>query len=194
MPAVDGLAAAALMQSWDTCRPGYCLHYVWTAYKAQGARSDGDYPTALSAWLGSSQQVPGDMNPPAGFPVYLGARAGSNAGDVVISLGDGMAVATDWPRNGVIGVCSIRQRIAQTGRPYLGWTRDILGNPIFTTPPDMENPPMALPQCFAPNQISWPNGYSNSYPTQVWEAINTYCQDPNNPGTQWVRDTFIREN
>lgn len=130
MPTVDGLAAAALMQTWKTCDPGYCLRYVWAAYAAQGATSAASYPTALAAWNASKGKVPGDRNPPAGFPVYWGEKPGSAAGDVVISLGGGRVVATDYPGWGVIGTCTIDQRQAQIGRPYLGWTTDILGNPI----------------------------------------------------------------
>lgn len=129
--AVDGVAAANYLLGMSSVTPGYCLKYVWQSYQAQGAVSDGKYyPTAYSAWQQSSQQVPGDRNVPAGFPVYLGPRAGSSAGDVVISLGGGMVAATDWPHNGVTGKCSLTQRINQTGRPYLGWTRDILGAAI----------------------------------------------------------------
>lgn len=131
MPTVDGNAAAQLLLSWGTCDPGYCLRYVWDAYAAQGATSSQSYPTAYSAWLGSGGQHPGDFDPPAGVPVYLGPRSDNAAGDVMISLGGGMCAATDWPYNGVIGTCSIQQRLNQTARPYLGWTDNMLGNPIL---------------------------------------------------------------
>lgn len=139
MPMIDGAAAAATMQSWRTNEPGLCLKYTWDAYAAHGATSDRTYPTALSAWNASPQQHPGDWDPPLGVPVYLGTRAGSDsaagAGDVFISLGGGRGVGTDWPGWGTIGEFSIQQRIAQTGRPYLGWTGDILGNPIIQGQP-----------------------------------------------------------
>jgi len=49
---------------------------------------------------------------------------------VVISLGGGAVVATDWPHSGVIGVTTIDARERQINRPYLGWTGDILGVPL----------------------------------------------------------------
>jgi hypothetical protein len=128
--AVDGIAASRTLLGFESVTPGYCLHYVWRAYAAHGATSSTTYPTAYSAWQASRQQVRGDMNPPAGFPVYLGPRAGSSAGDVMISVGNGFCAATDWTRNGITGTVSIPQRLAQTNRPYLGWTRDFLGNAI----------------------------------------------------------------
>ena len=68
---------------------------------------------------------------PPGVPVWWGRRYDGNTdGDVVISLGGGRVVATDWPYNGVIGVTTIDERERQIGRSYLGWTGDILGSPI----------------------------------------------------------------
>lgn len=131
---VDGIAAGRTLLGYRTCKPGLCLYYVWIAYKAHGATADGSYPTALSAWEAS----PGkhfDRNPPAGVPVYFGAKPSSSAGDVVISLGGGRVAATDWPQYGVIGECTIDQRQAQIGRPYLGWTDNILGYPIKQVAP-----------------------------------------------------------
>lgn len=130
MAVVDGVAASNTLLTYTNITPGYCLHYVWLAYQAHGATSSSSYPTAYSAWLASSSQHPGDMSPPPGFPVYLGPRAGSNAGDVMISRGGGLCSATDWPYNGVTGIVSIQDRMRQTGRPYLGWTSDFLGNTI----------------------------------------------------------------
>jgi hypothetical protein len=132
--AVDGVAAARTLLDRGTCDPGLCLYYVWLAYKAHGAVASGTYGTAYAAWLGS----PGknyDRNPPAGVPVYFGPRPGSAAGDVVISLGDGRVAATDYPGWGVIGTCTLDERQAQIGRPYLGWTDNILGDPIANAAP-----------------------------------------------------------
>jgi hypothetical protein len=128
---VNGIASANTLLSFGNVNPGYCLHYVWQAYKANGASSSGSYATAYDAWLGSPGKVPDDWNPPAGYPVYFGPRSNSAAGDVVISLGGGMCAATDWPYNGVVGTCSLTQRQQQIGRPYLGWTDNILGYPIM---------------------------------------------------------------
>lgn len=168
MPTVDGVAAAHTLLSFTRVTPGYCLYYVWQAYKAHGATSSATYPTAYSAWQASAYKHAGDYNPPAGVPVYLGPRSGSNAGDVMISLGGGKCAATDWPHNGVTGVCTIAQRMAQTNRPYLGWTEDILGNPIAQvrptptpTPDDEEDDDMPrnsgfrYPNSTPPNTVTY---------------------------------------
>lgn len=140
--ALDGTAAARTLLARGVCTPGLCLYYVWQAYKAHGAQANGTYGTAYAAWLGSPGQHPGDRNPPPGVPVYWGPRAGSSAGDVVISLGNGRVAATDWPHNGVIGETTIDARERQIGRPYLGWTDNILGHPI-TVPQTKEWDEMA---------------------------------------------------
>lgn len=130
MTPVNGDDAAATLLSYRNISNGYCLHYVWEAYAAHGARSSASYPTAYSAWLGSAGQHPGDWNPPSGVPVYFGPKSSSSAGDVVISLGGGMCAATEWPGSGVTGTCSLAQRQSQIGRPYLGWCETILNYPI----------------------------------------------------------------
>jgi hypothetical protein len=127
---VDGQAAAQTLLSWGTCRRGLCLYYVWNAYKAHGASVSGSWPTAFDAWLATPGKHEGDRNPPPGVPVWWGKRPGSAAGDVVISLGGGRVVATDYPGWGSIGTATIAQREAQVGRPYLGWTDTILGVPV----------------------------------------------------------------
>jgi hypothetical protein len=142
---VDGMAAARTLLTYAPVRAGLCLFYVWNAYDAHGADSDRVYGTALDAWNGSPGKHT-DGNPPAGVPIYFGARSwGSNpyAGDVVISLGDGLVAATDYPTWGQVGVCTIEQRRAQIGRPYLGWTDNILGYPIAlpATEPAAPEPP-----------------------------------------------------
>lgn len=130
MSAVDGMAAARTMIGFGTWRAGYCMEAVWQAYKRNGARTSLGAPTAYDGWLESGGKHPDDRNPPPGVPVYFGPKAGSRAGDVVISLGGGQVVATDWPRNGVIGITTIDARQRQIGRPYLGWTDTALNHPI----------------------------------------------------------------
>ncbi|QUE25340.1 endolysin [Microbacterium phage Fizzles] len=127
---MDGVAAARTMLGFRTWRKGHCLEAVWAAYKANGARATTTAPTATAGWHRSAGKHPGDRNPPAGVPVWWGEKPSSAAGDVVISLGDGRVVATDWPYNGVINVTTIALRERQIARPYLGWTEEILGAPI----------------------------------------------------------------
>lgn len=128
--AANGIGAANTLRGYRDLVHGMCLFYVWKAYKANGASTDRNAGTALEGWNKSDGQHKGDRNPPAGVPVWFGAKPSSSAGDVVISLGNGMVVATDYPVYGVVGVCTIQQRQDQIGRPYLGWTETILGAPI----------------------------------------------------------------
>jgi len=136
MSKINGVAAAAWLRAQGAlAHHSACLHYVWQAYKAQGASTARSAYDALEAWNKTEGRHPGDRNPPAGVPVWFGAKPGSAAGDVVISLGDGLVVATDYPRFGVVGVCTIAERQAQIGRPYLGWSEAIFDQPIAFTAP-----------------------------------------------------------
>lgn len=131
----DGTRAAEVMQGFGTWRAGYCLEAVVSAYRKIGVPSLGrPAPTAYVGWQQSDLKHHGDRNPPAGVPVWWGPKKSSAAGDVVISLGGGRVVATDWPTNGRIGVTTIDARERQIGRPYLGWTEDILGVPVWAPP------------------------------------------------------------
>lgn len=132
---VDGRAAAQALLRFRTWRKGHCLEAVWAAYKSVGARATTTAKTATIGWERSAGKHPGDRNPPVGVPVWWGPKPSSAAGDVVISLGDGKVAATDWPYNGVIGITTIDARERQIGRPYLGWTEEILGQSI-----DFERP------------------------------------------------------
>jgi len=130
MPTIDGAAAARTLLGYaPLSKHGYCLYYVWLAMKAHGATSGTTYPTAYSAWQATTKRH-GDKNPPAGAAVWLGRRGsdGYLAGDVCISVGGGKVACTDYPSWGQVGTCTIDQRIAQTGRAYLGWSEDFLGN------------------------------------------------------------------
>jgi hypothetical protein len=134
MAKVSGAAAAETMRGFVTNEPNMCLKTVWAAYEAHGAQPPGVTPApAWEGWGGSAGKHPGDMNPPLGVPVYFGQRDWGNApsaGDVVISLGNGRVVATDWPTWGVIGTPTLQERLVQTARPYMGWTETILNYPI----------------------------------------------------------------
>lgn len=122
---VNGVAAAQTLLSYRNIRHGYCLYYVWQAYDAHGADTRLSAGTATEAWNLSQGKHPGDRNPPAGVPVFWGPKAGSAAGDVVISLGGGRVACTDYPNYGQVGIATIDQRERQIGRPYLGWAERI---------------------------------------------------------------------
>lgn len=135
MSKINGNAAAAKLLSFGRVNPGYCLYYVWQAYKGVGAWTAMHAGTAFEAWEKAKGKHPGDMNPPAGVPVYLGKRPGSDAGDIVISLGNGRVRVTEAPGKGnVVGDCTIEERMKQTGRPYLGWSECIFDQAISFTP------------------------------------------------------------
>lgn len=128
---VSGLEAAKRLLGFGAIAAGYCLYYVWQAYKAVGASTGMNSPTALDAWNKSGGKHPGDRNPPAGVPVWWGAKASSSAGDVVISLGGGRVAVTEPPGAGLVtGSCTLDERERQVGRPYLGWTEQIFDVPI----------------------------------------------------------------
>lgn len=122
---VNGVAAARTLLSYRNIRHGYCLYYVWQAYDAHGADTSLSAGTAYECWNKSLGKHPGDRNPPAGVPVFWGPKAGSSAGDVVISLGGGRVACTDYPNYGQVGIATIAERERQIGRPYLGWAERI---------------------------------------------------------------------
>lgn len=198
MTAVSGTAAAQRLLSFGVCRPGYCLYYVWQAYKSLGASTDLPAPTAYDGWLGSAGKHEGDRNPPAGVPVYFGPKAGSRAGDVVISLGGGLVAATDWPYSGIIGITTIDARQRQISRPYLGWTETILNHPIDyagvspapTPVTSEENPDMPV---FIDNSfiINWPNGYTNVYDPRVFQVIRWVAKGQTTEA--WAVEIFVSE-
>ena len=81
---VNGAAAAQKLLSFGRVNPGYCLYYVWQAYKAVGARVNGSWPTAWSAWLTDKKTAHTDKNPPAGVPVYF-------AGGIILTNDEALA-------------------------------------------------------------------------------------------------------
>lgn len=141
MSTVSGDAAIAWMRAQGTNVPGSCLNTCWQAYGSHPSIGDhaGQYPDAIDGWNYATKHHPGDIYPPAGYPVWFGpspTRTDSNAGagDVVISIGGGQIIGTD--ANGIggrIGIMTIPARAAQIQRPYLGWTEDFLGYDVVTT-------------------------------------------------------------
>lgn len=129
---VDAEKAIAHMRGLSNLIHGRCLMYVWQAYDHAGADTTRTAGTALDAWHKSEGKHPGDRNPPRGVPVWFGEQP---SGDVVISLGNGRVIATDQPRYGVIGECTIAERESLAGGPYLGWTSHIFDAPITLPEP-----------------------------------------------------------
>lgn len=142
MSIIDGLTAAARAERTLINQPGFCLATVNSYFgglSSIGAHA-GQYPEAIDVWMNDGDHHPGDMNPPRGAVVLWGALTHPRwpgdenfaAGDICLALGNGMIRATDYPRSGVVGTCTIDQRTAQIGRPYLGWQSGFLGYQIQT--------------------------------------------------------------
>lgn len=142
MPSIDVTGAAArLLANKTLTAPGLCLHYCWLAI-SQGRVHyiTGGADTAYDTWLAvpaahqhASRNVPKDM------PAFLGPKPGSSAGDEIISsgtrnsAGELLFAATDWPRAKQVGLCTLAEREAQTGREFVGWASSQGGYTLTTT-------------------------------------------------------------
>ncbi|MBF4603771.1 hypothetical protein [Curtobacterium sp. VKM Ac-2884] len=119
-------------------RPGNCAR--WTYFAINAIPNFSPLPSAIAAWNNAAMKhrhaiVDGKTRIPRGMVVALGALGGPRwpgdvnyvYGDVVVATGEGVGydsivIATDSLAGaGRIGRMTIRQRIAQTGRPLLGF-------------------------------------------------------------------------
>lgn len=122
--------------------PGWCAYWVWDIYGRPPVRIT-SFETAADMWRYGTAHS--DRAIPAGGIAYLGPRAGTDenarAGDVIVHLGGGLFRASDYPHNGVFGICTLAEREAETGRSYVGWLSDVVGNRIsfeLPSPPPNE--------------------------------------------------------
>lgn len=116
---------------------GQCLAnvYRWFGSVQSIGPGHGDYGEAIKGWDYAPDKHPGDLNPPAGVPVFFDRVTAPRwpgdhnmqAGDIGLSIGGGRAIFTDSP-TGNTGVMTLRARAAQIGRRYLGWTGSFLGH------------------------------------------------------------------
>lgn len=113
---------------------GMCLNFVWRM--AGGMSSVGNavgrLDTAFNSWQAADDKHHGDRNPPAGVALHYGPSPtrtdrNKNAGDVTVSIGGGLQIATDVSGSRV-GIMTIAAREKQTQRPYLGWAGDLGGH------------------------------------------------------------------
>jgi hypothetical protein len=113
---------------------GMCLNFVWRM--AGGLSSVGNavgrLDTAFNSWQAADDKHHGDRNPPAGVALHYGPSPtrtdrNKNAGDVTVSIGGGLQIATDATGSRV-GIMTISAREKQTQRPYLGWAGDLGGH------------------------------------------------------------------
>lgn len=138
--------------------PGSCLNTCWRAYGSHDSIGPhaGQYPNAVDGWNYATKRHPGDMNPPAGFPVFFGVSptrtdANAKAGDVMVSAGGGFLIGTDVGGAGRIGTISVAARARAISRPYLGWTEDFLGYDVVSTAfSSSDSTPIAPPASTTP--------------------------------------------
>jgi hypothetical protein len=145
--AASALANANAQIGKSITPQGMCLNFVWRMYGAVPSTGDavGHLDTAWNSWSVVKNKHLGDRNVPAGYFAMLGPSPtrtdrNKNAGDIIISRGDGTFVCTD--ANGSrVGVMTLAARERQTARPFVGWGAD-LGNHIIngpqTKPPSTE--------------------------------------------------------
>lgn len=154
---IRGEIATAYMKTGTPNLASGCLYTVWLAFGTPhtlGRLAGHTFANATEAYQYTTKRHT-DRNPPPGVPVWFGSTAGPRYagdthwpdGDVAVSVGGGWLTATDYPTFGHIGRCTIAQREAQTGRVYLGWTEDFLGNDIIFAGPSPAAPaaPTAAP-------------------------------------------------
>lgn len=130
-------AAIAWANAQKTWTPFSCLNFVYNAYFAGEQTPLGaqgiSLPTAKSAWSASQQKVTDGSEPPVGALMYFDGTPGDPAGDVQIYTGNHLTRRTDVGRAGACGTVDWKWMSSVVGRQYLGWTRDILGAPTFTS-------------------------------------------------------------
>lgn len=119
-------------------RPGNCAR--WTYFALPTVPNTTPLPSAIAAWEHAPLEhrhpiIDGQTRIPRGMVIALGAVSRPRwpgdvnypYGDVFVATGEGVGydsvgIATDsLAGTGVIGRMTIRQRIAQTGRPLLGF-------------------------------------------------------------------------
>ena len=97
---------------------GACERYMNLAYGRGGG-----YPTALAHWGAPGPRTVGLATPPRGALVFI--RSGNPAGHVILSLGNGQAISTDYWQGryspGRLGQGSVADIARAMGGPVLGY-------------------------------------------------------------------------
>lgn len=134
MSTIDVTDAPQRLLANKTVTPGHCLQYNSRAIRnGQPPLIWQGLDTAWDCWQYACGDKHDSWNVPLGFPAFLGQKPGSPDGDVILSRGDGTFAATDYPRWGVVGVCTLEQRETQTGRKYVGYAGEFLGYTLTNT-------------------------------------------------------------
>lgn len=136
LSAAAALARARAQVGNSITPQGMCLNFVWRMYGAVPSVGNavGHLDTAWNAWSVVSDKVTGDRDVPAGFFAMLGPSPtrtdkNKNAGDIIISAGDGTFICTDASGSRV-QYMTLAAREAQTQRPFVGWGKDLGGHSI----------------------------------------------------------------
>jgi hypothetical protein len=113
---------------------GFCLRFVRTMLGV-GPK----FETATRAFNATKHRH--TTTPPAGVPVWWDkgrttAKFPEGLGHVALSLGGGKIRSTDWPSRGKVGTTTIAKLNATwTKQRYRGWSEDINGVRVTSTPP-----------------------------------------------------------
>ena len=147
--ASDVIARASAQIGTTITPQGMCLNFVWRMCGSNPSVGDavGHLDTAWNAWQVVKGKHLGDRNVPAGYFAMLGPSPtrtdkNKNAGDIIISRGDGTFICTD-ASGAKVGVMTLAAREKQTQRPYVGWGEDLGNHPILgaaNPPADISNP------------------------------------------------------
>jgi hypothetical protein len=108
-------ARRKLNQNYDS---GYCLRFVWEAYRAAGKDVGTSY-SAVTYWNARPGMQHRDMNIPRGALVFWGPNPGNPDGHVVLAEGGDLGISTAERQFTLVHEMSISDR--NRTRPYLGW-------------------------------------------------------------------------
>lgn len=182
MPEIDVSGAAQRLLDQGVNDPGKCLQHVWRAIGQGRHYLTGGGSDAFSTWRATpvENRHVGDRNVPKNMPAYLGVKNGNTYGDVMISRGDGTFAATDRPV-GRVGICTLEQRMAQTGRPYLGWADSMGGYDLidYSTAGDGGTPiePEKEDDMATLQLGKHPNGQPVLFGEFTWEMIGAWTMN-----------------
>lgn len=151
-----------------------CLFYVRVWCGAPGG-----FPTATAGWIGARYKHAGDLNPPAGVPVWWSG----GAGHVALSIGSGKIISTDWPHTGIVGQTTIAEMNRRWHKTYKGWSEDIDGARISGIG---SSSPVTQAPSTTPVDNAQPTGFSlgGIFATVAeWQHISDWLSDAHN----WIR-------
>lgn len=122
--------------------PRMCLRTQWINYGRPVPKTT-HYASAMDDWLHGVGAIEGPFSEaPVGAWIFLGPRKGSAAGDVALKCSATKLWVSDERRWGQTGYCTLAEREADTGRKYIGYKLNVLGNYIDFGAPKTPAPPI----------------------------------------------------